>query len=322
VGVLREPHQKAFLMREPYQESSLMREPHQEACLLKTTHCPSVQSTLQKNDKVEVYHPTLGLRSGLKMKMRMKRKISDAESPPSCDFTTQPYVKIEQEDLTLNNDTRRHRRRERNKVAATKCRNKKREKTTLLIAEGEVLEVQNVSLKEELDRLNTEKMRLTNMLKNHKSACVKTFEKEISEVKSLPEQNDFDCTFSIHNPPENTSLTTLYPVCTDYGYQLKREEPAENIFNTFQYSDCGNSGDSGFNLNFNQEDEMFAPTYSEYPDDFKFQEKIPRHNVHHEPFFNSFNLSANANFCLDSKVSQLISSVSLPWQFDNECIAL
>jgi len=67
-------------------------------------------------------------------------------------------IKKENEDLTAEDEERRRRRRDRNKVAATKCRNKKKERTTLLIAEGEVLEIQNSSFKEELIRLEVEKI--------------------------------------------------------------------------------------------------------------------------------------------------------------------
>ena len=41
--------------------------------------------------------------------------------------------KIKEEDLTEEDHSRRSRRRERNKVAATKCRNKKKAKTVTLM---------------------------------------------------------------------------------------------------------------------------------------------------------------------------------------------
>ena len=58
-------------------------------------------------------------------------------------------------------------------MAATKCRNKKKERTTRLIAEGEVLEIQNSSLKEELRKLEAEKRSLTDLLSQHRQVCVK-----------------------------------------------------------------------------------------------------------------------------------------------------
>ena len=75
------------------------------------------------------------------------------------------------QDLTHEDEERRHRRRERNKIAATKCRNKKKEKTTRLIAEGEVLEIQNASLKEEINKLEAEKRSLSDLLTSHEPQC-------------------------------------------------------------------------------------------------------------------------------------------------------
>jgi len=74
-------------------------------------------------------------------------------------------------DLTYEDEERRSRRRERNKIAATKCRNKKKERTTRLIAEGEVLEIQNASLKEELRKLEAEKRSLSDLLTSHQPQC-------------------------------------------------------------------------------------------------------------------------------------------------------
>lgn len=52
--------------------------------------------------------------------------------------------------LTPEDEERRRRRRERNKIAATKCRMKKRERTVNLVTESEVLENQNIDLKAQL----------------------------------------------------------------------------------------------------------------------------------------------------------------------------
>merc|ERR1712080_475988 len=82
-------------------------------------------------------------------------------------------IKKEFEDLTPEDEERRRRRRERNKVAATKCRNKKKEKTHILVAESEIVEVQNASLKAEVARLDAEKRRLTNILALHEPNCAK-----------------------------------------------------------------------------------------------------------------------------------------------------
>lgn len=73
--------------------------------------------------------------------------------------------------LTQEDEERRRRRRERNKIAATKCRLKKRERTANLIHESEVLETQNVDLKNQLHLLQKEQLTLTEMLSQHRPLC-------------------------------------------------------------------------------------------------------------------------------------------------------
>jgi len=134
-------------------------------------------SPMQHSGTVQQYH-TQFVKEGLKLKVKQKIKEEPEEAAEQrrqgvqADLGNLP-IKQENEDLTLEDEERRRRRRERNKVAATKCRNKKKERTTLLIAEGEVLEIQNVSLTEELRRLKAEKRRLTEILRSHQPACRK-----------------------------------------------------------------------------------------------------------------------------------------------------
>merc|ERR1712206_3854 len=105
------------------------------------------------------------------MKVRQKPKSEPEEGAAA--FEPDLGIKKEFEDLTPEDEDRRRRRRERNKVAATKCRNKKKEKTTILVAESEIVEVQNASLKAEVARLDAEKRRLTTLLAQHQPNCVK-----------------------------------------------------------------------------------------------------------------------------------------------------
>ena len=56
--------------------------------------------------------------------------VASPASEDSCGFA--PDIKIKEE-LTEEDEIRRYKRRERNKVAATKCRNKKKLRTQLLI---------------------------------------------------------------------------------------------------------------------------------------------------------------------------------------------
>ncbi|KAJ8927964.1 hypothetical protein NQ314_019489 [Rhamnusium bicolor] len=73
--------------------------------------------------------------------------------------------------LTPEDEERRRRRRERNKIAATKCRLKKRERTANLVHESETLETQNIDLKNQLQELQNQKRSLTEMLSLHRPQC-------------------------------------------------------------------------------------------------------------------------------------------------------
>uniref|UniRef100_A0A8C6L922 Activating transcription factor 3 n=1 Tax=Nothobranchius furzeri TaxID=105023 RepID=A0A8C6L922_NOTFU len=68
--------------------------------------------------------------------------------------------------------TRRKRRRERNKIAAAKCRNKKKEKTEGLQKESEKLESVNADLKAQIEELKQQKQQLVYMLNLHRPTCI------------------------------------------------------------------------------------------------------------------------------------------------------
>jgi predicted nuclease with TOPRIM domain len=73
--------------------------------------------------------------------------------------------------LTPEDEDRRRRRRERNKIAATKCRLKKRECINNLMRESETLETQNVDLKAQLKNLEEEYKYLNEMWQSHQLEC-------------------------------------------------------------------------------------------------------------------------------------------------------
>ncbi|MBN3297577.1 cyclic AMP-dependent transcription factor ATF-3 [Amia ocellicauda] len=83
-----------------------------------------------------------------------------------CDI---PMVKKE---VTPEESERRKRRRERNKIAAAKCRNKKKEKTDCLQKESEKLESINAELKAQIEELKNEKQQLVYMLNLHRPTCI------------------------------------------------------------------------------------------------------------------------------------------------------
>lgn len=136
-----------------------------------TTNPPSVQHTCSQL-----------IKAGLKLTIEQKRKHqSDGEDLLDLDkvkkikkneYSESEEDKIKTESgLTPEDEERRRRRRERNKIAATKCRLKKRERTVNLIQESEILESQNIEFKAQVQELQQQKHTLMEMLSIHRPQC-------------------------------------------------------------------------------------------------------------------------------------------------------
>ncbi|XP_012167471.1 activating transcription factor 3 isoform X2 [Bombus vosnesenskii] len=131
--------------------------------------------------------------------------------------------------LTPEDEERRRRRRERNKIAATKCRLKKREKTVTLVQESEILETQNHDLKSQIQELETQRRRLVDMLSLHGPTCLKqggtdTSYQQFAEPLQLPSyQENFVQPPPALNQPQN--CVTEYPVkVEEYEGDFYRQE--------------------------------------------------------------------------------------------------
>ncbi|XP_043251268.1 activating transcription factor 3 isoform X2 [Colletes gigas] len=131
--------------------------------------------------------------------------------------------------LTPEDEERRRRRRERNKIAATKCRLKKREKTVILVQESEILETQNHDLKSQIQELETQRRRLVDMLSLHGPTCLKqggpdNSYQQFAEPVHLPSyQENFVQPPPALNQPQN--CVTEYPVkVEEYEGDFYRQE--------------------------------------------------------------------------------------------------
>lgn len=131
--------------------------------------------------------------------------------------------------LTPEDEERRRRRRERNKIAATKCRLKKREKTVILVQESEILETQNHDLKSQIQELETQRRRLVDMLSLHGPTCLKqggpdNSYQQYAEPVHLPSyQENFVQPPPALNQPQN--CVTEYPVkVEEYEGDFYRQE--------------------------------------------------------------------------------------------------
>lgn len=151
------------------------------------------------------------IKAGLKMSIESKRKMSGSDTDASFkrlkkedsddEYDSSHTQHTKSEGLTPEDEERRRRRRERNKIAATKCRMKKRERTTNLVTESEVLENQNVDLKAQLKDLELQKRRLMDMLNMHAPSCVKSNNTRTSpttpyiNIRSFESPNTFPGTY-------------------------------------------------------------------------------------------------------------------------------
>jgi len=251
--------------------------------------------------------------------MKVKQKIKEEPNPDAGQWEAED-IKQENEDLTLEDEERRRRRRERNKVAATKCRNKKKERTTLLIAEGEVLEIQNSSFKEELIRLEAEKRRLTDILTKHEPTCAKRPKLERDENKNKKARDVFKVPTA---PPHKDCHPTPPKVLT------QKLENFERKYSSFSANPVAEpNADNAFSNEFN---------YFNYNDGFRHQtdnnmfskqQNEQQNNQQQEPqqqhgYFNYNFYGSNIKTNLLESHGQPLSLSSYGFNgVDNMCVAL
>ncbi|XP_069043914.1 protein FosB isoform X2 [Lepisosteus oculatus] len=105
-------------------------------------------------------------------------------TPPSADTpgpsrpTRTRTRRTRDESLTPEEEEKRRVRRERNKLAAAKCRNRRRELTDRLQSETDQLEEEKAELEAEIAELQKEKERLEFVLVAHQPACKIPYEEE------------------------------------------------------------------------------------------------------------------------------------------------
>nr|XP_048305176.1 protein c-Fos [Myodes glareolus] len=150
--------------------------------------------------------------------------------------------KVEQ--LSPEEEEKRRIRRERNKMAAAKCRNRRRELTDTLQAETDQLEEEKSALQTEIANLLKEKEKLEFILAAHRPACKMPddvgFPEEMS-VASLdltgglpdaatPESEEAFSLPLLHDPEPKTSLE---PVKSISNVELKAEPFDDFLHETF-----------------------------------------------------------------------------------------
>lgn len=147
---------------------------------------------------------TKRLSNGLSADMSSDGTSSDrAYEQTSCESR----VKRE---FTPEEHERRKRRRERNKIAAAKCRNKKKEKTESLQKESEKLESINAELKAQIEELKQQKQQLVYMLNLHRPTCIVRAQngQTPEDERNLFIQHIKESTLQLHNLTSSTSTSS------------------------------------------------------------------------------------------------------------------
>lgn len=104
---------------------------------------------------------------------RLSNGMSSLTTDRACMNTERPTeLPVMKREAVPEENDRRKRRRERNKIAAAKCRNKKKEKTDILQKESEKLESINAELKAQIEELKSQKQQLVYMLNLHRPTCI------------------------------------------------------------------------------------------------------------------------------------------------------
>ncbi|CAG4952931.1 activating transcription factor 3 [Colias croceus] len=171
------------------------------------------------------------IKAGLKLSIESKRKMSGSDTDggmkrmkkeESDDDYDSSHTQPPKNELTPEDEERRRRRRERNKIAATKCRMKKRERTVNLVNESEVLENQNIDLKAQLKDLEVQKRQLMDMLSVHAASCLKNNSNRTSPttsynmLRSFESPTTFPVNFDAHSPyirPESANILASSYTC-------------------------------------------------------------------------------------------------------------
>uniref|UniRef100_A0A3B1JNZ6 FBJ murine osteosarcoma viral oncogene homolog B n=1 Tax=Astyanax mexicanus TaxID=7994 RepID=A0A3B1JNZ6_ASTMX len=124
-------------------------------------------------------------------------------TPPSSDTPgpvrqSRSRRRTRDESLTPEEEEKRRVRRERNKMAAAKCRNRRRELTDRLQSETDILEEEKAELEAEISELQKEKERLEFVLIAHQPGCKIPYQEEATTDPSSPALPSMDRPAALH----------------------------------------------------------------------------------------------------------------------------
>ncbi|KAL1254096.1 hypothetical protein QQF64_016325 [Cirrhinus molitorella] len=160
---------------------------------------PMISSVAPSNGAARSYNPNL----------YPKMRVTGTKSP-------NPNKRARVEQLSPEEEEKKKIRRERNKMAAAKCRNRRRELTDTLQAETDQLEDEKSALQNDIANLLKEKERLEFILAAHKPICKMPAETSTSSISPIPAVSVPE----IHSVTTSLVSTASTPVTTSSSSSL------------------------------------------------------------------------------------------------------
>ncbi|KAM4530027.1 protein c-Fos [Fundulus diaphanus] len=129
---------------------------------------------------------------------------NQSSSPTGAKRAKTCNKKAQKEKPSKEDEERRRIRRERNKIAAAKCRNRRRELIDSLQAETDLLEEEKSTLQTDIADLLKEKEKLEHILASHQSSC-----KLPAQDDSDREEEEEDVDSVLQDPPASPQLLSI-----------------------------------------------------------------------------------------------------------------
>ncbi|XP_058469682.1 protein c-Fos-like [Solea solea] len=144
---------------------------------------------------------------------RTKTRCTPPSPPPQpsgANKAKSSSRKAQKEQSSREEEERRRIRRERNKIAAAKCRNRRRDLIDTLQAETDQLEEEKSDLHTEISELLKEKERLEQVLASHKPSCkLPANSADDDDVDVEEEENEDGVNTMLQDPPTSPQLLSI-----------------------------------------------------------------------------------------------------------------
>ncbi|XP_054875995.1 protein c-Fos-like isoform X2 [Poeciliopsis prolifica] len=138
---------------------------------------------------------------------KTKTDGANQSSPTGAKRAKTCNKKAQKEQPSKEDEERRRIRRERNKIAAAKCRNRRRELIDTLQAETDSLEEEKSTLQTEIADLLKEKERLEHILASHRSSCKLPAQDDSNREEEEETVEDVDSV--LQDPPASPQLLSI-----------------------------------------------------------------------------------------------------------------